>query len=180
MLSVPSNHFADRRTELSTRRPCPSRGRDGNYSPPTGSPEAVARPRFPQNPACRFPAPGSSAVGSQHRECLHLPMRETQFWSQYFRCYLLKFRCHGRLIFSLHRRPCLPLHGAHVTQEQVQQKARYSMTSSALNKSDEGMVIPSARAVRMLSTVSNFVGRLIGTSPGLAPRRTLPARTPVS
>src|SRR5262247_3519362 len=24
MLSVPSNHFADRRTELSTRRPCPS------------------------------------------------------------------------------------------------------------------------------------------------------------
>src|SRR5262249_50244532 len=35
-----------------------------------------------------------------------------------FHCYLLKFRCHGRLIFSLHRRPCLPLHGAHVTQEQ--------------------------------------------------------------
>jgi len=64
--------------------------------------------------------------------------------------------------------------------EQVQQKARYSMTSSARNKSDLGMVIPSARAVRMLSTVSNFVGRSIGSSPGLAPRRTLPARTPVS
>jgi hypothetical protein len=26
-------------------------------SPPTGSPEAVARPRFPQNVACGFPAP---------------------------------------------------------------------------------------------------------------------------
>jgi len=64
--------------------------------------------------------------------------------------------------------------------EQVQQEARYSMTSSARNKSDVGMVIPSARAVRMLSTVSNFVGRSIGSSPGLAPRRTLPARTPVS
>jgi NAD(P)-dependent dehydrogenase (short-subunit alcohol dehydrogenase family) len=34
----------------------------------------------------------------------------------------------------------------------VQQKARYSMTSSARNKSDAGTVIPSARAVRMLST----------------------------
>src|ERR1035437_2459303 len=31
----------------------------------TGSPEAVARPRFPQNVACGFPAPRSSAVGSQ-------------------------------------------------------------------------------------------------------------------
>jgi len=34
-------------------------------APPTGSPEAVARPRFPQNVACGFPAPRSSAVGSQ-------------------------------------------------------------------------------------------------------------------
>src|ERR1700736_1793786 len=32
---------------------------------PTGSPEAVARPRLPQNVACGFPAPRSSAVGSQ-------------------------------------------------------------------------------------------------------------------
>ena len=31
----------------------------------TGSPEAVARPRLPQNVACGFPAPRSSAVGSQ-------------------------------------------------------------------------------------------------------------------
>src|SRR6266550_1352539 len=35
-----------------------------------------------------------------------------------FRCYLFKFRFHGQLIFSLHRRPCLPLDGAHVAQEQ--------------------------------------------------------------
>jgi acetamidase/formamidase len=30
----------------------------------------------------------------------------------------LKFRFHGQLIFSLNRRPCLPLNGAHVAQEQ--------------------------------------------------------------
>src|SRR6516162_8724265 len=39
---------------------------------------------------------------------------------------------------------------------------------------------PRACAVRMLSTVSNFVGRSIGNSAGLAPRRTLPATTPLS
>ena len=48
---------------------------------PTRSPEAVARPRFPQNPACRFPAPDSSAVNSQHRECLQPPVWETQLTS---------------------------------------------------------------------------------------------------
>src|SRR5580692_4844971 len=41
------------------------RGRDGHCWPPTGSPEAIARPRLPQNVACGFPAPRSSAVGSQ-------------------------------------------------------------------------------------------------------------------
>src|SRR5262249_40858023 len=41
------------------------RGRDEDFSSPTGSPEAVARPRLPQNVACGFPAPRSSAVGSQ-------------------------------------------------------------------------------------------------------------------
>src|SRR5215471_5639453 len=35
-----------------------------------------------------------------------------------FCCYLFKFRFHGQLIFSLNRRPCLPLNGAHVAQEQ--------------------------------------------------------------
>jgi len=36
----------------------------------TGSPEAVARPRFPQNVACRFPALRSSEDDSQHCESL--------------------------------------------------------------------------------------------------------------
>jgi hypothetical protein len=63
-------------------RPVPDRGRDAGYPAPTGSPRAVARPRFPQNPACRFPAPGSSAVDLQHCECLQLPIGETQLRSQ--------------------------------------------------------------------------------------------------
>ena len=45
-------------------------GRDGHYWAPTGSPEAVARPRFPQNVACRFPALRSSEDDSQHCESL--------------------------------------------------------------------------------------------------------------
>src|SRR3954447_14787970 len=40
-------------------------GRGAGYPAPTGSPEAVARLRFPQNVACGFPAPRSSAVASQ-------------------------------------------------------------------------------------------------------------------
>src|SRR6202035_2482072 len=40
-------------------------GRDPHYWAPTGSPEAVARLRFPQNVACGFPAPRSSVVVSQ-------------------------------------------------------------------------------------------------------------------
>src|ERR1019366_6889421 len=57
-------------------------GRDVHYWTPTGSPEAVARLRFPQNVACGFPAPRSSAVDSQlHRESLQRPVRELQFWS---------------------------------------------------------------------------------------------------
>ena len=56
----------------------------------------------------------------------------------------------------------------------------YSITWSARNKSDVAIDRPRACAVRMLSTVSNFVGRSIGNSAGLAPRRTLPATTPLS
>ena len=37
---------------------------------PTGSPEAVTRPRLPQNVACGFTALRSSGVGSQHRRAL--------------------------------------------------------------------------------------------------------------
>jgi hypothetical protein len=45
-------------------------GRGASYPAPTGSPEAVARPRFPQNVACRFPALRSSEDDSQHCESL--------------------------------------------------------------------------------------------------------------
>ena len=45
-------------------------GRDAHYWAPTGSPEAVARPRFPQNVACGFPALRSSEDDSQHCESL--------------------------------------------------------------------------------------------------------------
>src|ERR1019366_8261502 len=50
--------------------------------PHTGSPEAVARLRFPQNVACGFPAPRSSAIGSQHREALQRPIGKMQFGSR--------------------------------------------------------------------------------------------------
>src|SRR5258707_8594248 len=44
---------------------------------------------------------------------------EAEIWlPSSFHCYLFKFRFHGQLIFSLNRRPCLPLNGAHVAQEQ--------------------------------------------------------------
>jgi len=56
----------------------------------------------------------------------------------------------------------------------------HSITSSARNKSDVGMDIPRACAVCMLSTVSNFVGRSIGSAAGSEPRAILPARTPAS
>src|SRR5215471_7159242 len=50
--------------------------------------------------------------------------RETEFrFASSFCCYLFKFRFHGQLIFSLHRRPCLPLNGAHVTQEQFNSRS---------------------------------------------------------
>ena len=56
--------------------------RDASHLAPTGSPEAFARLRFPQNVACGFTAPRSSAVGSQHCQHLQFPVGETQFWFQ--------------------------------------------------------------------------------------------------
>jgi hypothetical protein len=46
-------------------------GRNEDCSSHAGSREAIARPPF-----CRFPAPGSSAVDSQRRERLQLPVRD--------------------------------------------------------------------------------------------------------
>src|ERR1700757_2074602 len=67
---------------LADRRRSTGRGRDGDCSPPTGSSEAVARPRLPQNVACGFPALRSSNVGSQCHESLQRLMRQPQLWSQ--------------------------------------------------------------------------------------------------
>ncbi len=53
----------------------------------------------------------------------------------------------------------------------VQQLMTYSMTWSARPSSDGGTVRPRALAVFRLMTSSNFVGRSIGRSPGLAPFR---------
>src|SRR5580700_187408 len=44
----------------------------------TGWPEAVTRLRLPQNPACGFPALGSSEVDSQFGEGLQLRVREVE------------------------------------------------------------------------------------------------------
>ncbi len=53
----------------------------GNFTPGTGSPEAVTRLRLPQNVACGFPALRSSERVSQHSECLELPVWTAQAWS---------------------------------------------------------------------------------------------------
>src|SRR3954470_14712678 len=74
----------------------------GNCTPATGSPGAVARPRFPQNVACGFPAPRSSTGGSQH-----------------FAAIRSRFVSTVSFILSLHRGLSLPLHGARVAPERV-------------------------------------------------------------
>jgi len=51
--------------------------------------------------------------------------------------------------------------------------SRYSITVSARSCTDCGIVRPSTPAVFMLITRLNFVGRSIGSSPGLAPLRIL-------
>jgi len=60
--------------------------RDGDLSPPTGSRKAVTHPPFPQNPACRFPAPGlrqllhSTAVRSSQRPAILRPCALSCAW----------------------------------------------------------------------------------------------------
>ncbi len=53
-------------------------------------------------------------------------------------------------------------------------KVAYSITSSAIASSPEGIASASILAVLRLMTKSNFVGCMTGKSPGLAPRRIRP------
>jgi hypothetical protein len=55
-----------------------------------------------------------------------------------------------------------------------QQKASYSITSSAIETRLPDSLIPSAFAVFKLTTIRNFVACMIGKSAGFAPLRTLP------
>jgi hypothetical protein len=59
-------------------------------------------------------------------------------------------------------------------REQVQQKISYSIASSAVASSKGGTLTPSAAEVFKLITRSNFSGRCIGKSLGLAPFRIFP------
>jgi hypothetical protein len=54
----------------------------GNFTPSTGSLEAVARLQFPQNVACGFTALRSSASVSHHCKSLQLRVWEAQLWFQ--------------------------------------------------------------------------------------------------
>src|SRR5215469_458605 len=56
--------------------------------------------------------------------------------------------------------------------EQVQQRATYSITSSARATKVGGIAMPTARAVFRLMTSSNLVGCTIGRSPGFSPFNT--------
>src|SRR5215471_2082616 len=53
----------------------------------------------------------------------------------------------------------------------------HRITSSARCITEVGIFMPKALAVRMLITNSNFIGRWIGKSPGLAPFRILSTYT---
>src|SRR2546427_11678672 len=76
-IAAPKADIAQARVDVGACRVGP-----GNFTPSTGSPEAVARLRLPQNVACGFTALRSSAVDSQHRKSLQLRVTEAQLWSQ--------------------------------------------------------------------------------------------------
>jgi hypothetical protein len=76
-----------------------------SVSSPTGSSEAVARLRLPQNVACGFPALRSSDVGSQKLRELAMPDRAETAVIARVLCYLFESGFHGRRFISLHRWP---------------------------------------------------------------------------
>ena len=76
------------------------------------------------NRACRFPALRSSSVDLRTRKKRATPKGKAALNAAAGACtprpvrYLLGSRFHGRRFISLHRWPCLPLHGDHVASEQ--------------------------------------------------------------
>src|SRR6516165_676581 len=64
------------------------RGRDDPHGSPTGWPKAVTCLRLPQNPACRFPALGSSEVDSQYGDSLQLFIGVMQLRSKQWELFL--------------------------------------------------------------------------------------------
>src|SRR5262245_58819084 len=56
-----------------------------------------------------------------------------------------------------------------------QDRHNYSIISSAIESTPDGMVSPSALAVLRLMTSSNLASWMIGRSPGFSPLRILPA-----
>ena len=70
---------------------------------------------------------------------------EPKFWlAPRFICYSFESCCHGRRFISLHRWPCLPLHGGHVAFEQF--NARWPLPHVA-GSPDRGVLSASLTAV---------------------------------
>ena len=76
---------------------------------------------------------------------------------------------HRRLLCACRERP----RGRRAAEQRDERAPVHSITSSARNRNDSGIVNPSTLAVVRLIARSNLVGCSIGISPGLAPRRIL-------
>ena len=128
-------------------RACRSPAKRRSFADRTGSPEAVTRPRLPQNVACGFPALRSSEVGSQHGDRLWFRVRKEQLWSpNRFRCYPFESHCHGWRFFSLHRRPIPPI----VWSPCCPRTGRLSRPRSTISQSDFRQVIGSSSPCRLV------------------------------
>src|SRR6202043_134963 len=99
----------------------------------------------------RSPAPGSHR--SWRADFPHHALRQLV---RSFHCYLFKLRFHGQLIFSLNRRPCLPLNGAHVAPRTIQLPLTASLPHMA------GSPVLRGLSVSMTSTRSSDPSLLVG------------------
>ena len=107
-----------------------------------------------------------------------------------FGCYLFKFRFHGQLFFSLHRRPYLPLDGVHRGKDFIANAHNGNVVKLHFNttyfwrvrarQTSGGANVSGTR-----STISNFHTHVTSLGPRVPPRRPLPsffraARQPVA